>query len=79
MNSTVSNTVKIVVSMVVVAALVATTFNSKVSSFEELLCPVALMVGLNTSLTEPMNVVGESLWNLLIHVYDFVDSPIMLI
>ncbi len=64
-SSTVSNTVKIVVSMVVVAALVATTFNSKVSSFEELLCPVALMVGLNTclhtSLPQRMSLVGECL------------------
>jgi hypothetical protein len=35
MTSTVSNPVKIVVSMVVVAAVVATTFNSKVCSFDE--------------------------------------------
>jgi hypothetical protein len=35
MTSTVSNPVKIVVSMVVVAAVVATTFNSKVRSFDE--------------------------------------------
>ena len=61
MNSTVSNTVKIVVSMVVVAALVATTSNRKVCFFEELLCPVVLMVCVNTSLTEPMSLVGECL------------------
>jgi hypothetical protein len=35
MTSTVSTTVKIVVSMVVVAALVATTFNSKVRTMQK--------------------------------------------
>ena len=44
MTSTVSTTVKIVVSMVVVAALVATTFNSKVRTIDR---GLAIVLGLH--------------------------------
>jgi hypothetical protein len=44
MTSTVSTTVKIVVSMVVVAALVATTFNSKVRTIDR---GLAIILGLH--------------------------------
>jgi hypothetical protein len=65
MTSTVSTTVKIVVSMVVVAALVATTFNSKVRTRDRGLA-IVLCLHRQTTLMKPDESYCVQLSNMLL-------------